>query len=101
MLKVGDKVLIEGIILFVDDADKNLPYQVKFSDDNIRPWLSSEVCKPLKVKVAARSASTNSSYASALRKRVGEYFPMASVSIVNSFIKSVQRLNASKAKHCA
>jgi hypothetical protein len=57
--------------------------------------------RPLKSAVAARSASTNISYTSALRKRVKDYFPVYSVSVVNAFIKSVQRLNASKAKHCA
>jgi len=61
---------------------------------------SKRVRKPLKSAVAARSASTNSSYTSALRDKVRKYFHGADSVSINNFIKSVQRLNASKAKHC-
>lgn len=57
--------------------------------------------KPLESKVAASSTSTNNSYTAALRERVNRYFPNYSSRSVECFIKSVQRLNVSKAKHCA
>lgn len=50
--------------------------------------------KPLKNKVASNS------YTSELRERVKRYFPKQSSRAVECFIKSVQRLNVSKAKHC-
>lgn len=59
-----------------------------------------EIRRPLKTKVVDKT-STNISYTAALRKRVGEYFPGQSSQSINNFIKSVQRLNASRAKHCA
>jgi hypothetical protein len=45
----------------------------------------------------APTSEISGSYTSALRKRVGEYFPSAPASVVSKFVKSVQRLNASKA----
>lgn len=61
---------------------------------------SKRVRKPLKSAVVARSASTNSSYTAALRDKCRKYFKGADSVAINNFIKSVQRLNASKAKHC-
>ena len=56
-------------------------------------------CRPLKIKVAKKPVS-NPSYTAALREKCRKYFHGADSVAVNNFIKSVQRLNASRLKHC-
>lgn len=71
------------------------------ADIGSEPWhVYGDVCRPLKTKEVSKPSS-NTSYTAALREKCKHYFDGASNAKINNFIKSVQRLNASRAKHCA
>ncbi len=57
--------------------------------------------EPLENKEVVNSTSSNNSYTAALRERVERYFSPQQKCNINSFIKSVQRLNASEKRRTA
>jgi hypothetical protein len=62
MLEIGTKVVLSGVIVAVDDEDCDLPYKVKLENEET-VWCGSEVCKPLKTAVAAKTSLNKRSVA--------------------------------------
>ena len=89
---------IKGTVGEITEIASDDSFKVRVHKDQW--WYCRKCVSPLKTAVATKT-SLNSSYTSALREKVEHYFPGFMPNHVTRFIKSVQRLNASKAKHCA